>query len=40
MARKPKESHQAYKEWTPSIKLLQQNINLELYIQKAMAELQ
>ena len=40
MGRKPKESHLAYKEWAPSIKLLQQNINLELYIQKAMAELQ
>ena len=40
MVRKPKESHQAYKEWASSIKLLQQNINLELYIQKAMAEFQ
>ena len=27
MARKPKESHLAYKEWAPSIKSLQQNIN-------------
>ena len=27
MARKPKGSHGAYKEWAPSVKLLQQNIN-------------
>ena len=27
MARKPRESHLAYKEWAFSIKLLQQNIN-------------
>ena len=27
MARKPRGSHRAYKEWAPSIKLLQQNIN-------------
>ena len=26
MARKPKKSHWAYKEWAPSVKLLQQNI--------------
>ena len=26
MARKSKKSHQAYKEWAPSVKLLQQNI--------------
>ena len=27
MARKPKGSHRAYKEWAPSVELLQQNIN-------------
>ena len=27
MARKPKGSHRPYKEWAPSVKLLQQNIN-------------
>ena len=27
MARNPRESHLAYKEWAFSIKLLQQNIN-------------
>ena len=26
MARKPKESHRAYKEWAPSVKLVEQNI--------------
>ena len=26
MARKPKKSHYAYKEWAPSVKLLRQNI--------------
>ena len=26
MAGNPKGSHQAYKEWAPSVKLLQQNI--------------
>ena len=35
MVRKPKGSHRAYKEWSPSVKLLQQNINrilTELYM--------
>ena len=35
MVRKPKGSHRAYKEWAPSDKLLQQNINrilTELYM--------
>ena len=33
MARKPKGSHRAYKEWAPgSVKLLQQNINRIIYI--------
>ena len=27
MAGNPKGSHRAYKEWAPSVKLLQQNIN-------------
>ena len=27
MARKPKGSHWAYKEWAPSVNLSQQNIN-------------
>jgi len=27
MARKPKGSHRACKEWAPPVKLLQQNIN-------------
>ena len=32
MARKPKGSHRAYKEWAPgSVKLLQQNINRVIY---------
>ena len=26
MARKPKGSHRAYKEWVPSVKLVEQNI--------------
>ena len=26
MARKPKGSHRAYKEWAPSVRLLEQNI--------------
>ena len=26
MARKPKGSHRAYKEWAPSVKLVEQNI--------------
>ena len=36
LERKPKGSHRAYKEWAPSVKILQQNINrilLELYMQ-------
>ena len=36
MERKPKGSHRAYKEWAPSVKILQQNINRilpELYMQ-------
>ena len=27
MAMKPKGNHRAYKEWAPSVKLLQQNMN-------------
>ena len=36
LERKPKGSHRAYKEWAPSVKILQQNINRilpELYMQ-------
>ena len=36
LVRKPKGSHRAYKEWAPSVKILQQNINRilpELYMQ-------
>ena len=36
MVKKPKGSHRAYKEWAPSVKILQQNINrilTELYMQ-------
>ena len=39
ITRKPKGNHRAYKEWAPSVKLLQK-IWTELYMQKSMAELQ
>ena len=37
MARKPKGSHRAYKEWAPSVKYLEQSIHMG---PKSMAELQ